>query len=219
MKITELEAHHDACVDSERIIRAMVNDGQFPNVFSVCTASFPHIVPAITFRKKRGITPEMPGLLAFTTICKYAPPLFEHAAIELLLEFVKSSRVLVQSEQRFLDSIEAARKRAYLAHRLWNHLERHPGMLQRDIRAELDVTQEDAVSIVELWDKLGILDRQPEDRSYRLSFRTRLDMEAACICPNCGACGKGRKERLFLSITCQRCGTVGHYFIEYPGVP
>ena len=215
MKIAELEAHHDAYADSERTIRAMVDNGEFPKVFSVCTASFPHIVPAINFRKKRGITPEMPDLSAFTTIWKYAPPLFEHTAIESLFEFVNSSRVLAQSEKNFLDSIEAARKREQLAHRLWNHLERHPGMLQSDIRTELGVIQEEAVSIVELWENLGILDRQPEDRSYRLYFRTRLDTEVAGLCPNCGVRGKGRKELFFRSVACQKCGTEGHYHIEY----
>jgi hypothetical protein len=215
MKIAELEAHHDACADSGRTIRAMVDNGEFPKVFSVCTASFPHIVPAIKFRKKRGIMPETPDFSAFTTICKYAPPLFEHTAIESLFEFVNSSRVLMQSEKNFLDSIEAARKREQLAHRLWNHLERHPGMLQRDIRTELGVDQEDAVTIVELWDELGILDRQSEDKSYRLCFRTRLDAEAAGLCPSCGVRGKGRKELFLRLAACQKCGTKGYYHIEY----
>jgi hypothetical protein len=74
VKIAELEAHHDACVESERIIREMVDKHDFPAVFSVCIGSFPHIVPAIRYRKKREITPDFPALLAFTTICKYAPP-------------------------------------------------------------------------------------------------------------------------------------------------
>lgn len=218
MKIAELEAHHDAFAESDQIIRAMANNGEFPKVFALCTESFPHIVPAIKFRKKRGLTPEMPELSAFNTICKYAPPLFEHSVMESLLEFVNSSRVLVQSEKRLLDLIEIAQKREHLAHRLWSHLERHPGMLQRDIRTELGVVQEDAVSIVELWEELGVLDRQSEDGSYRLYFRTRLDAEAVGICPNCGVRGKGRKELFFRSVACQKCSTDGYYHIQY-GVP
>jgi hypothetical protein len=217
MKIAELEAHYDAYTDSERIIRAMVENGEFPKVFSVCTESFPHIVPAITFRKKRSITPELPDLSAFSTICEYAPPLFEHTAIELLVEFVNSSRVFVESEKRFRHSIEVARKREHLAHRLWNHLECHPGLLQRDICTELGVVQEYAVNIVEIWEKFGILDRQPEGRGYRLCFRTRLDMDAAGVCPNCGARGRAHKELFFRSFNCQKCGALGHYHIEYGG--
>ena len=201
MKIAELEAHHDACTDSGQTIRAMVDNGEFPKVFSVCTASFPHIVPAINFRKKRGIMPETPDFSAFTTIWKYAPPLFEYIAIESLLEFINSSRVLVQSEKDFLKMTEAARKHEQLAHRLWNHLERHPGLLQRDIRTELGVVQEDAVKIVEVWEELRIIDRQSEDRTYRLYFRTRLDTEMAGLCPNCGVRGTGRKGAV-LSVDC-----------------
>jgi hypothetical protein len=218
MKIAELESHHDAYADSERTIRAMVEKGEFPTVFSVCTASFPHIVPAIQFRRKRGIVPETPELSAVTTICKFAPPLFEHTRIELALEFVRSSRVLMQSERNFLDLIEVARKREQLAHLLWNHLERHPGMLQRDIRKQLGVVQEDAVNIVDLWERLGILDRQPENGSYQLYFRTRLDAEVTGRCPNCGVRGKGRKDAFFPSAKCQKCGMVCHYHIDY-GVP
>lgn len=215
MKIAELEAHYDAYADSERTIRAMVDNGEFPKVFSFCTMSFPHIVPAIKYRKKRGVTPEIPDFLAFTTILKYAPPLFEHVEIESLFDFVNSTRVLLKSEKNYLNLIEDARKRERLAHRLWNHLERHPGMHQRDISTELGVVQEDAVNIVELWNKLGILDRQPEARSYRLYFRTRLDAEVAGLCPNCGVRGKGRKELFFRSVTCQKCGSEGYYHIEY----
>lgn len=72
MRIAELEAHYDALVESERTIRKMVDNYEFPAAFSVCLESFPHIVPAINYRKKRELTPEVPALLAFTTICKYA---------------------------------------------------------------------------------------------------------------------------------------------------
>jgi hypothetical protein len=215
VKIAELEAHHDAFTDSEQTICKMVEDSDFPRVFSICIESFPHIVPAIQFRKKRGVGPEITDYNAFTTIWKYAPPLFEHNVIELLFGFVSSSRVLVQSEKNFLNSIDAARQRLQLAHRLWNHLERHPGMQQRAIRAELGVVQEDAVNIVEMWEELGILDRHPENGSYRLFFRTRLDAEIAGVCPNCGVRGKGRKELFFRSSACLKCGVQGHYYIEY----
>ncbi len=101
MKIAELEAHHDACADLERTIRVMVQNREFPAVFATCTASFEHIIPAISFRKKRGITPETPDLLAIATILKYAPPLFDHAAIESLDELVRSSRLLTQHENDY----------------------------------------------------------------------------------------------------------------------
>ena len=218
MKIAELEAHHNAYNDSERVIQAMVDKREFPKVFSVCTASLPHIVPAITFRKKRGIMPETPDLSAFATICNYAPPLFEHSAIELLLDFTKSARILADSDKRFLHSIEAAQKRERLAQRIWSHLERHPGVLEREICTELGIVQEGVANIVEIWERFGILDRTPDGRSYRLCFHTRLDMEAVGVCPNCGVRGKAHKELFFRSLKCHKCDAVGHYHIEYGGI-
>ena len=157
MKIAELEANHVACVDAEHTIRTMVENREFPAVFSICVESFPHIVPAIQFRKKKEMTPEIPTFLAFTTICKYAPPLFEHAAIESLREFIKSTRILAQHENDYLSAIDAARNREKVAHTLWNHLEKEPGALQRDLRTQLGIVQEDAVKIIELWEELGVV--------------------------------------------------------------
>jgi hypothetical protein len=215
MKIAELEAHHDAYVDSERTIKTMVGNGEFPAVFSVCIDSFPHIVPAINYRKKKDIPLGTLSLLPITTICQYAPPLFEHDAIESLAKFVSSARVLALSEKGYLHSVEAARKRERLAHTLWNHLEKQPGTLQRDIRTVLGVIQEEAVEIIELWEELGVIDRQPKDESYRLYFRTQFNTEVEGLCQNCGVRGKGRKELFLKSVTCQKCGTLGYYHIDY----
>lgn len=215
MKIAELEAHHDAFIDSEQTISSMVELGCFPQVFSICTASFSHIIPAIRYRKKKGITPELTDLTAFTTIFKYAPALFEYAVIESLFEFINSSRVLLHAEADYLNSVKAARKQEQLAHRLWNHIEHHSGMLQRDVRTELGVIPDNAIEIIEVWEKLGILLRHAEDGTYRLIFKTRLDTELTGFCPNCGVHGKGRKELFFRPVKCQKCGTEGHYHIEY----
>jgi hypothetical protein len=75
MKKSEMEDHHDEHAALENRIRKMTENREFPAVFSVCTESFPHIVPAIKFRKQQGIAPETPTLLGIGIICKYAPPL------------------------------------------------------------------------------------------------------------------------------------------------
>jgi hypothetical protein len=215
MKIAELETHHDACIDSERTIRLMVGNADFSAAFSVCIESFPHIVPAINFRKKRGISPEVPALLAFTTICKYAPPLFEHTAIESLSEFVRSNRILANHENDYMGRVEAARNREQVAYVLWNHIEKHSGLLQCEIGAELGAVQEDVGEVIELWDVLGVIDRQPTDGSFRLRLRLPLHSDVTGLCPSCGVHARGRKELFFRIVTCQRCGVQGYYHIQY----
>jgi len=215
MKIAELETHHDICADLGQRILVMVDNHEFPAVFSVCIESFPSIVPAMAYRKKKGILPDMPGLSAFSTICRYAPPLFEHSAIESLSDFIKSTRILAQSENNVLEWVEAARKREQVARAIWNCLEKHPEMLQCDICADLEVSREEAVDIIELWEELGILDRRPDAESHRLYFRTRLDAEVAGLCPRCGVQEQGRKDSFFQSGACRQCKSEGHHYIEY----
>lgn len=217
MKIAELEVHHDAFNNSEQAICAMVESREFPKVFSTCTAAFPHVVPAIQFRKKRDISPIIPEWFGFSTVCRYAPVLFEHASIELLLDFVSSARMLAKSEKNFFGLIEAARERERLAHRLWNYLEHHRGILESEIRANLGAAQEEAVNILETWETLGILDRQFHGEDHRLFFRTQLDTTVMGRCPNCGVVGKGKKGAFFRSVKCQKCGETDYYYIEYVG--
>ena len=75
--------------------------------------------------------------------------------------------------------------------------------------------QEYAAEIVELWEELGVIDRRPEDRTYRLWFRTRLNVEVQGVCQQCGVRGTGRKELFLKPLKCRRCGTDGYYHVDY----
>ena len=117
----------------------MLENREFPAIFSVCVETFPHIVPAIQYRKKREIEPEMPDWLAFEVICKYAPPLFEHSVMESLSEFIKSTRLLTKHENDYLKAIESALKHEEITRSLWSRIEKQPNVLQRDICAILKI--------------------------------------------------------------------------------
>ena len=237
MKISEMEVHHDQYLAFESRIRAMVGSRKFPEVFSVCLESFPNIVPAIQYRKQRGMEPETPDLLAFSTICRYAPPLFEHVVMQMLVGYVKSTRLLAKHENDYLGKIEAALNREEIARSLWNHIEKQKSTLEHDIHTELGVIREDTVQIVEVWEELGVIvrqaedrrcstlvaafhqdgviGRQPEDRGYRLCLRSQFDVEAEGVCPACGVRGKGRKELFLKRTSCKKCGAEGYYHITY----
>ncbi len=213
MRIAEMETHHSEFIAAERAIRTMVGKREFPAVFSVCEASFPHIAPAIKYRKKREIHPETPELASFRIICKYAPPLFEHAILESLLDFVKSTRVLAKHENDYTQAIERAIEDEEIARSLWSHIEARPGFLQRHIREELGVSRQSAVAMVEIWEELGVIRREEHNRSYRLSFRSQLDQPVEGLCPACGIRGKGPKVAFLKALSCQKCGASGYYHI------
>lgn len=215
MRIAEMEAHHEEYIGLEAQIRSMVADHHFPAVFQTCMASFPHIVPAIKFRKKRGIEPEMPRLLSFRTITKYGPPLFEHAVLGATWEFVKGERTLATHENTYVEAAEAAFDDEEAARLLWNHLIGHPGFLQRNLSRELGLSQEVAVSILEVWEEFGIVARRKESNTYILTLRSRLDAVTLGKCSTCGVRGKGRKEHFLRRMTCKKCGNEDFYHISY----
>lgn len=213
MRKAELEEHHDQYLAKEARIQEMVRDRQFPPVFAVCVESFPHLVPAMKYRKRVGIAPEAPEFSAFSVICKYAPVLFEHAFIEALRDFVLGTRQLARHENGYLQACEAALELEETSRAIWNHLERNPDTFQRDICTQANITQETARSILEVWEYLGVIVRVPEGSTCRFRFRTRLDAETTGVCHSCGVRGKGVKELFLRPISCQRCGVQGYYHI------
>jgi hypothetical protein len=217
MRLSEMEASHCTLADLERRIGEMLGNREFPEIFSVCNASFPHVVPSIKFRKRRGIEPEMPVLLSFNVICRYAPPLFENRVIESLSEFVSSNRPLARQENGYLDRVRTAFETLEAARLLWSHLERNPGLLERDVRIDIGVLRETAIAILEVWEDLNVVVRRKEGATYRLHYRTRIDEEADGVCQACGVRGRGRKELFFKPISCKKCGAEGYYCIRYPG--
>lgn len=213
MRIAEMEDHHDQLMALEARIAEMEGNLEFPEVFQVCEASFPHIVPAIKFRKRREITPETPQLRLFGVLWKYGPPLFEHTALESALGFVRSTRLLAKHENGYLQAAEVAMEREEAARILWNHLERQPGVLQRRIGQELNLDRDVTVGILDAWEELGVVARIREKNTYKLYLGTRLYEETEGICLACGLRVKGRKYHLLKPVSCQRCKAKDFYHI------
>lgn len=213
MRKSELAEHHEQYLLKEAGIAAMVANRQFPAVFAACMECFPHIVPAIKYRKQSGITPEAPNFLSFSTICTYAPVLFEHSAIKSLHEFVKATRQVARHENGYAQAVEAAIEREEIARTLWNRLERFPGTLQRELGRELNNAQAVIVKILETWEQLGVVTRSPFQNTYQVYLRTRLDAEVTGVCHSCGTRGRARKEAFLHPIPCQRCGVLGYYHL------
>jgi hypothetical protein len=216
MKISEMEYHHGEYTSLEGKIKKMQDNREFPAIFSVCIETFPHIVPAIQYRKKREIEPEMPDWSAFDIICTYAPPLFEHAAIESLFEFVKSTRVLAKHDIGFFQAVETAIEHEEIARVLWHSIDQQPNALQKDIAGSLEYNQQTCVKIIDTWEELGVIIRNNEDFDSKIRLRSRLDEVVEGRCHNCGVQGKGRKELFYKSISCQKCGYDSYYYIKYP---
>ena len=215
MRIAEMEAHHEELLASDSKIAALVGNGEFPSVFSICEASFASVVPAIQFRKKRSIEPETPRLLPFTVVCKYGPPLFERDVVASLADFLESTRALAKHEDVYLQAARVALERVEVARQLWNRIEHEPGCLELDVVAHLRVSGETVGAILDVWQELGVVIRKQERESHRLELRTQLTGTAEGVCHSCGVRGQGAKELLFQPITCRKCRAEGYYHIAY----
>lgn len=215
MRKAELEDHHNQCEAKEAVIREMVRGRQFPDVFSICTGSFDHVVPAMKYRKLAAMPPESRDFLAFQVICRYAPALFEHLALESLRGFVAGTRLLARHENGYLDASEAALAREESARSIWDCIENQPGIQEGDLERSLSIPENTVLAVLDIWHELGIVVRQPEHNDSRVSLRTCLEEESVGVCHHCGVQGKGPKEVFLRSVTCQKCGDAGYYYIRY----
>jgi hypothetical protein len=215
MRKAEMEAHHDEYVELERDIRAMLADREFPAIFDVCKDAFPHFVPAIQYRRREGIEPQTPRFLAIDVICQYAPPLFEHRFLDSLLDFVTSTRILAKAETGYLSMVQAAVEREEAARRLWNHVERQPGTLRRDVAALLGLDRKVVDEIADIWDHLGVFTRHAADDPARLRLRSFLNVGAEGICATCGVRCKRAWESFLTRLRCPGCGAEGFFHITY----
>ena len=213
MRIAEMEAHHDALMDLKNTINVKVFDRDFPAVFGVCEETFPHIVPAIQFRKKREIEPETPQLVSFLIICKYAPSLFEHRVIESLIDFIKGTRLLAKHEEGYLELAQTTLLVEEAARTLWSTLERHPGFLRQDIQRELGIDQGFSDSILATWEELGVIAYKETDKGRAIYLQSCVNAQAEGICHTCGTRGKGRKELFYKPVPCTKCGTTDYFCI------
>jgi hypothetical protein len=211
----ELEDHHEQYLGLESKILAMVERAEFPALFAVCIETFPHIVPAMKYAKQAGVELAKPDLTPLATICRYAPALFEHPVIESLVTFLRSTRLLARHENGYLAAAEHALTLEETARAIWNHIERTPGALQRELGQTLGADQTEAAAVVEVWERLDILIRKQEGDTCRLDFRYRIDSEVEGVCHSCGARGRGRKEVLLKPIACPKCRTTGYFHMNY----
>jgi len=213
MRIAEMESHHSAYLELEARISSMVRNTEFPDVFSACETSFEHIVGAINYRKRREIEPAVFSPMAFSVIYEYAPALFEHATIESFFNFVKTTRVIARHENDYLQWAVVAFECEDIARSLWNYLEQHPGALQQEMSSELGIDEEIWITIVTIWEKLGLISRKPDNGSDRWHLQIRLNETAEGMCQTCGIHGKGRKELFFKPISCRNCGAEDYYHL------
>lgn len=216
MRKAEFEEQHRLLQTHEDRIREQLAARAFSDALVTCQNAFAHIVVGSKFREQNSAVSPSDTIWPIAVICRYAPPLFEHASIEALLEFVIANRYLSKHPRAYRQMAEAALRTEEAARVLWLQIERERGILQHDLCMESGVTRETVSELVAFWTHVGILACHGSGINTRLSFHSRLDDELQAVCHHCGAHGAARREILYKETACKRCGFQDHYFIKYP---
>src|SRR5262249_14234082 len=114
-------------------------------------------------------------------------------------------RIEKNASVNLAESRTRAREQMWDAHRLWNHLERHPNARQDELRKTLGGDQDQWRRVSETWEKMGVICRVAEGNSYRLSLATQLDEPVFAKCPTCGVVAKAPKAKFLDEAVCPKC--------------
>ena len=139
---------------------------------------------------------------------KYAPLLLDFTSLNRLEGLLKDCRRIEKNTSDNLgDKLVAARALMWDAHRLWDHLERNPDSRQDELGRLLGGKRERWRGIIEAWEKMGLLRREPEGGTYRLALSTRMGELVSAKCPACGNVSEAPKAMCLEENACPECKT------------
>jgi hypothetical protein len=149
---------------------------------------------------------ESESIEAFDLVAEYAPPAMDFRSLNDLETFLSENKRLA----RFADGQPTARltkARALMwdAHRLWTEIERSPGLLQSSLPSRFGKPASHWTSIVAAWNKMRLVERQPDGSSFRLSLATRLGQLVSGKCPGCGHKEEVPKAMFLDKLKCPQC--------------
>ncbi len=149
---------------------------------------------------------EFASVPAIDLILKYAPLLLDFASLDKLEKLLKDCRRIEKNTSDTLAvKLAAARALIWDAHSLWDHLERNLDSRQDELRKLLGGKQQRWRGMAEAWEKMGLLRREPEAGTYRLTLLTRLGEIVSVKCPACGNVAEAPKVMCWEETPCPRC--------------
>jgi len=213
MKKADMETHRAEYQGLMAMARATEAEGLYRAAIDLALASWEHIDGMMQFGR-RYEEKEFVSIKGIEMILKYAPLLLDFHSLDKLEALLKGCRRIERNTSDCLvDRLSEARALMSDAHRLWDHLERQPGVRQDTLRQSLGGNQDQWRSMAEAWEKMGLLRRQPQGRSYKLAISTRMAEVVPAKCPSCGFIANAPKAMFLEPLPCSQCGTKGVFVI------
>jgi hypothetical protein len=151
-------------------------------------------------------------------VLKYAPLLLDFISLDRLASLLASRRRIDKNTtESYSDKLAEARARMWDVHRLWGHLERNPQTRQDELAGVLGGDQNEWRSVAEAWEKMGLLTRSPEGRSYCLTLSTRMGEVVPAKCSACGVVSEAPKAIFLEKLSCPDCDATAVFVLLRKG--
>ena len=213
MKKADMEAHQAQYKKLINKARTAEREGLYTQTVELALASWDYVDGMMLYERKYNNN-DFSSIWGIDLILKYAPLLLDFPSLDKLEGLLKSCRRIEKNTSECLaEKLSEARSFLHTSHRLWNHIENNPETRQDQIRKKLGGQQKQWDSIAEKWEQMGLLQRTPENGSYRLSLSTRLGQLIVGKCSSCGEITEAPKAMLLEKVTCPQCNNTAWFVI------
>jgi hypothetical protein len=206
MNKAEMEVHSQAYKDLMNQARSAEREGLYRKAVEVTLRALEHVDGMMQYERKYGER-EFKSVSAVDALLSYGSLLLDSDCLAKVESLLKSSRRVERDTSDDLGGkLSEARNRMRDNHRLWNYLEQHPETRQDGIGRAIGGQQDYWRSVLEVWQRMGLIVRRRDRNSYLVSLSTRMGQIVTGKCPGCGGTIESPKAMLWGPITCPDCG-------------
>jgi hypothetical protein len=205
MKKADLEREAAAYEHKLGLARAAQSRGLFREAMRAAVSAWEHIDGMMQYGR-RYQDAEFERIHAIDLALAYVPLLLDHRKLSELEGLLAEVKRIRRNASDDIDAkVARARAQVHENHQLWGHLQHHPGFLQEHLARTIGGDQDRWRAVAESWEKMGLVTRAPEGRSYRLYLATRMGEVVRGKCPRCGHTAEAPKGMFLEPTTCPEC--------------
>lgn len=206
MKKTEMEAHRGAYRRLMRKAYSAEKQGMFRDAVKHAFEAWVHVDGMMQYERKYE-NHDFSSIDALEIVLRYAPFLLDYESLnELERLLTETKRIEKNTSVCLNDKLAKAKEMLVKNHELWGFLKQNPQSPQDQLSRLLGGEQEEWRNTAESWEKMGLLRRERNNQSYRLTLITRLDEIVYAKCSACGKTAEAPKAMFFEETKCPECG-------------
>lgn len=205
MKKADLEREAAAYQHKLGLARSAQSRGMYRVAMEASVSAWAHIDGMMQYGK-RYEDAEFDRIHAIDLALTYVPLLLDFRKLDELEGLLADVKRIRRNAGDDLDGrVARARDQLRENHRLLGHLQLNPGFPQEELRLALGGEQERWRGVAEAWEKMGLVSRVADGRSYRPYLATRLGAVVRGKCPRCGEVAEAPKGMLLEPTACPAC--------------